>query len=411
MIDTSEISNIANTLGLDVFEELFEPYLGKKLTMAEIMEVMNILNHNNHNANNTKFINVNEALLNKLFATNVEGMNLQLFADGTISKFKKLKTGTELVNALNKVLNSNNLKTLSKNKAQITDIITILSSLSIEQIDMIIDQSADIIETELGKFVKTAMGIYQNGLKMASQALDGKNAGLYKEFFENFRDHGFKHALAVTQYAINLSNGLNLSQHEINLMTIAALSHDFGMQGGYVYLGASEIGKIKKQMKKELGKSDSEIEQFLKDNNISEKTAMSLAALEEILVKTDPKDPNKKPIFKKKDFVQNFVRGMHPLNSALDILSIADFIPSELQQYVENLVKENGLAIDTTNLAQNVAALLAMTHSKSTSGITLFSIKSQWMECIHRMEVAAKARGVNINSDALRASELIFTMM
>ena len=151
--------------------------------------------------------------------------------------------------------------------------------------------------------------------------------GKYKEFFENFREHGAEHTALVTEYALKIAreSGVYLNLSEIEY---ASRFHDLGMRGGIVLKGEENGRYI-------FGRVD-EIITPAADKTIG-RTRAELA------------------------------RKNHPLNSAISIL-------------MEKVTPEG---IDS-----DVVSLLAMSHSKSTSGIKDFSTKEYWTECINQLEQA-----------------------
>ncbi len=151
--------------------------------------------------------------------------------------------------------------------------------------------------------------------------------GKYKEFFENFREHGAEHTALVTEYSLKIAreSGVYLNLSEIEY---ASRFHDLGMRGGIVLKG-EENGRYT------FGRVD-EILTPAADKTIG-RTRAELA------------------------------RKNHPLNSAISIL-------------MEKVTPEG---IDS-----DVVSLLAMSHSKSTSGIKDFSTKEYWTECINQLEQA-----------------------
>ena len=96
--------------------------------------------------------------------------------------------------------------------------------------------------------------IYSQGLENAKTK--------YAAFYQNFRDHGFKHALEVTKYALKLGQDLGLQAEEMTLVAYASLSHDFGMQGGYAHVS----GKIESSITKAIEKAK-EMEDWLHDKD------------------------------------------------------------------------------------------------------------------------------------------------
>lgn len=76
------------------------------------------------------------------------------------------------------------------------------------------------------------------------------------------------------------------------------------------------------------------------------------------------------------------VRKNHPLNSALIVLQDSDVLPK---------------GMDTDKVA-----LLTLTHSKSTSGITDFSDKKMWTKAIDNLDVASKKLGIDFDADRMK---------
>ncbi len=419
-IDQSKYSEIVNGLkSTDTvgFQEQMSNFLRKDLTMSDIIEIQNIL----------QTFGVDQSLIKNLFVTKTssyQDTNLGIYINesGEIIRLSAIEDTTTLVNEVNNMLNIKNITA--------GEVVAALGGLNIDQINSLIENSSQLTQTSMGIFVSQAMNIYQKGLEVASEK--------YKAFFENFRDHGFKHALEVTKYALSKTNGANLSSTQTAILAFAALAHDFGMRGGEVVFDTKTCKSMAKNCSPDVIEafarkmfSGTELAEFLDgfskidqskpaaiqkylENKISGK-AMNLDVLQDILTKTD----GGVKLMSEFEFVSSFVRSQHPLNSALDIIENADIIPTEIQEYLENLLdshktelSEKGINIESTEkLAANVLAILAMTHSKSTSGISMFNVVSQWQDCINKLDVAAKERGIDINKSALEAminNEAIF---
>lgn len=303
--------------------------------------------------------------------------------EATRTAREKLKTSFE--NTMNNETN----KSLAK-------AIEYVGTLTIDEVNwLIINKDLLQLSEESGKFMKTAMQIYQQGLEAASTK--------YKEFYQNFRDHGFKHALEVTKYALELSKKLNMSDSEIELVAYSALAHDFGMQGGKVYIDEGLITKFAKYYIKHLGKDPKKETRklnYIKNVFRNELTSnhetgriWDIDGLQKYLKKEYGE------FISDKDFIMDVARSSHPLNSALDILANSGMIPKTLQ---ENIAKEFNLK-NSKNVATSLIALLAMSHSKSTSGIKLMDQSQMWKNCVDKLILSAKARGVeeSLNFDAL----------
>lgn len=304
--------------------------------------------------------------------------------EATRTAREKLKTSFE--NTMNNETN----KSLAK-------AIEYVGTLTIDEVNwLIINKDLLQLSEESGKFMKTAMQIYQQGLEAASTK--------YKEFYQNFRDHGFKHALEVTKYALELSKKLNMSDSEIELVAYSALAHDFGMQGGKVYIDEGLITKFAKYYIKHLGKDPKK--ETRKLNYIKNVFRNELTSNHETgrIWDIDGLQKYLKEKYGKfiidKDFIMDVARSSHPLNSALDILANSGMIPKTLQ---ENIAKEFNLK-NSKNVATSLIALLAMSHSKSTSGIKLMDQSQMWLNCVDKLELSAKARGVeeSLNAAALK---------
>ena len=176
------------------------------------------------------------------------------------------------------------------------------------------------------------------------------NPNKYNDFFKNYRDHTIFHTTLVTEYALALTEKMpsNLSINA-NEVFYGALFHDLGMQGGYYF--NSEAGKY------ELIES----------------------------IKSNPANWTRDNSYK-----SEMARKNHPLNSAITILT-SDIVPE---------------GVDS-----DVVALLAMSHSKSTSGIKDFSDSEQWKSCVDKLNTALKQynadNGTNYSLDKQKLYSLI----
>lgn len=150
--------------------------------------------------------------------------------------------------------------------------------------------------------------------------------GDYNVGFKSYREHAEKHVYYVADYMQDISKDVD----GINLdeTLFASLSHDLGMKGGYV---------------KYNGK-------YVKADDVMD----MLESSGETIGFGD---------------INKYVRKPHPLNSALTVLT-DDIIPEGVDK--------------------DVVALLAMSHSKSTSGITYFDNKNQWNNCVDELTEALK---------------------
>ena len=253
-------------------------------------------------------------------------------------------------------------------------VLNLLSNYSVEQIQAILQNNSLIsTDTMLGRVLQMGMKFYEEGHETAETK--------YKDFYENFRDHGFQHALAVAEYAQNLiSQGCNVDA-EVTLL--AALMHDLGMTGesgtqGYVNLKDAKVAK-------ELRNAFKKFEQFFSEDQkarieelqLKTRDSISMEILHEI-ANWDIEVVNEDGSISTKKFINNFkfsmkiARGMHPLNSAMYI--------------IENYFGELGSEQATR------AAILAMSHSKSTSGVTSFININHWNQCITILESSLQER-------------------
>lgn len=169
--------------------------------------------------------------------------------------------------------------------------------------------------------------------------------GDYNVGFKSYREHAEKHVYYVAEYMQDISK--NVEGINTDEALFAALSHDLGMKGGYVKYNGRYVQA---------------------DDLLS-------------ILKSEGKDVSFKDI-------ANYVRKPHPLNSALTILT-DDIVPDGVDK--------------------DVVALLAMSHSKSTSGITYFDNKEQWKKCVDELGDALEQYNIDhqtlftVDTDKLKA--------
>ena len=219
------------------------------------------------------------------------------------------------------------------------------------------------------EFIKKISDIYQNGANVAAEG------GLYNEFFQNFREHGIAHSTEVAYYARTLAQ--NMDGVDVDEVIYAALIHDLGMEGGLATLKDSQLtdifnanpGKATDVVKYFDPKADKDIVTSMVIDG-KKYTSGDIIRIEE-LRELDIELPSK-------DFLDNMVRANHPLNSALKVLT-DDVLP-------EGTDKE-------------ITALLAMTHSKSTSGISFMSSKEQWTSAVDKLDNALKQYNIENGTD------------
>ena len=170
----------------------------------------------------------------------------------------------------------------------------------------------------------------------------------YYDFFYTYRDHVGAHTYLVAQYAADLA--LKLDGVNIDEVIYASLCHDLGMRGGY----------------------------YFNENTGRYELVDSIAV--------NPLDWKRSYSYKSETARKN-----HPLNSALTILTTDGILPS-------------GVDID-------VVALLAMSHSKSTSGIKDFSNPKQWLACVDKLNSALQQynadNGTSFTLDVEKLQQMI----
>lgn len=171
--------------------------------------------------------------------------------------------------------------------------------------------------------------------------------GNYNVGFKSYREHAEKHVYYVASYMQDISK--NVDGINVDEALFGSLVHDLGMKGGYVKYNDRYI------------KADT-----LLDMLKSEGKSVSF------------------------NDIADYVRKPHPLNSALTVLT-DDVVPDGVDK--------------------DVVALLAMSHSKSTSGITYFDNKQQWNSCIDELESALKQynkdNGTSFNLDTQKLKDMI----
>lgn len=195
-------------------------------------------------------------------------------------------------------------------------------------------------------YIKNMISYYSEG----NAAAQGK----YKTFFQNFRDHSIGHSVNVAKYTENIV--CMMKDADIDEAVYAALAHDFGMRGGYARLDKKIVDAIIAA-----GGPAYKVGQYIQIDSLS--------------------DLN----FKNADFLDTLARKNHPLNSAITILS------------------DSRLKID--NIDNDVVALLAMSHSKSTSGIKHFTSLKEWNGAIDRLDDAIKQYNLDNNTNIIFAAD------
>ena len=150
---------------------------------------------------------------------------------------------------------------------------------------------------------------------------------------------------------------------DLDYVKQGAICHDLGMKGGITY----EASKMSVSEYKALSEADRVLKNS-KGEEIGRIVLVSMVENGQIVEKVfELKDIDKLDdgAFK----VANKARKNHPLNSAMVILTNP------------NLVFTDG----STQLNPSIVALLAMSHSKSTSGISSFATLEQWQNAVSKL--------------------------
>ena len=256
----------------------------------------------------------------------------------------------------------------------------------IKQYDLV-DES-DIIRT-----MDNIQALYEEG-RIAAELK-------YNTFLKNFREHRFGHASYVAEYADNLVK--DVPNADGLYVLYGGITHDLGMMGGVVKIDGKYrlIDEFVDELKISLDAKDiSGAELAFKNglidagkdnakriNGLSDEMWKSLSEAQQkgYIASTWSKltDIEKSAILEKwlKDGADGLVRKNHPLNSGiLDVIMMEDLIPSQLDS--------------------KKVALLAMSHSKSTSGIKDYTNKGQWKECVDKLAQACNTSKPGSFSDA-----------
>ena len=204
--------------------------------------------------------------------------------------------------------------------------------------------------------------------------------GKYRGFFMNFREHAELHTNEVRDYAVDIAKevpGINVDE-----VYYGAQFHDLGMRGGVFKLDGKYV-PIDSLTIEDLTMKD--LESYIKNSNGWGKLTdaeMDQKMFEEFGIEnwSSNKDMSRLPqevvdlAFSNK--LAEIARKNHPLNSAIAILT-EDVTPDGIDK--------------------NIVALLAMTHSKSTSGIRNFDSITEWQNCIEKLRSALIDSGMDMN--------------
>lgn len=265
----------------------------------------------------------------------------------------------------------------------------------VDDADMIrlIKQYDLIDESNIKRTMDNIQALYEEG-RIAAESK-------YNTFFQNFREHRFGHASYVAEYADNLAK--DVPNADGLYVLYGGITHDLGMLGGVVKIDGKYrlvdefVDELRNSLKvndingAELafrnGLIDAGKDNAKRINDLSDEMWKSLSKAQQkgYIASTWSKltDIEKSAILEKwlKDGADGLVRKNHPLNSGiLDVIMMEDLIPSQLDS--------------------KKVALLAMSHSKSTSGIKDYTNKGQWKECVDKLAQACNTSKPGSFSDA-----------
>lgn len=265
----------------------------------------------------------------------------------------------------------------------------------VDDADMIrlIKQYDLIDESNIKRTMDNIQALYEEG-RIAAESK-------YNTFFQNFREHRFGHASYVAEYADNLAK--DVPNADGLYVLYGGITHDLGMLGGVVKIDGKYrlvdefVDELRNSLKvndingAELafrnGLIDAGKDNAKRINGLSDEMweSLSKAQRKGYIASTWSKltDIEKSAILDKwlEDGADGLVRKNHPLNSGiLDVIMMEDLIPSQLDS--------------------KKVALLAMSHSKSTSGIKDYTNKGQWKECVDKLAQACNTSKPGSFSDA-----------
>ena len=202
--------------------------------------------------------------------------------------------------------------------------------------------------------------------------------GKYSAFFMNFREHAELHTNEVRDYAVALAS--KIDGIDVDEVYYGAQFHDLGMRGGvfemdgkFVPIDSVTIDSL----------STDDIEKYIVDSHgwgglsadeLDAKMFEEYGVLEWSSIRDKSVLPDEIIAMAYSDKLANLARKNHPLNSAIAILT-------------EDVTPEG--------VDKNVVALLAMSHSKSTSGIRHFDDPEEWRSCIDKLGYALGETGMD----------------
>lgn len=236
-------------------------------------------------------------------------------------------------------------------------------------------------ERDIARTMDNIHALYEEG-RIAAESK-------YNTFFQNFREHRYGHASYVAEYADNLIK--DVPNADGLYVSYGGITHDLGMRGGVAKIDGKFrlIDEFVDSLKISLdnhdisgaelafrnGLIDAGKDNAKRINGISDEIWATLSKEQQkgYITNTWSKltDAEKSAILDKwiKDGgADALVRKYHPLNSGICVVLMDDLIPSQLDP--------------------KKVALLAMSHSKSTSGIKDFTNKEQWKECVDKLAEA-----------------------
>lgn len=267
------------------------------------------------------------------------------------NEFESL-SGTSLISKFTDELNRSDLSA--------TDVFDLITSLDDNQLIYLAENLDSMkFETTNATAIEYIFELYNGGKQTALNDM--------KSTFGTYREHGIVHATLVTDYALNLAKNVDgVSKPEIGFSSIG---HDTGMRAEDSYL---YVGNENNAIKKMLGE---------KGIDISNQQYVSVKFLKDNEIDLDSGD------------IGILLRKQHPLNSALNILT------------------SNSDIYNKYDVNPDVCALLAYTHSKSTSGIRYFSSRNQFGAAIEQIDTALKQYNIDHGTNYTFDKEWLMQML
>ena len=361
--------NVDSKAQAAIYAEIIALYDGTSETIINPQIVNTLLNANlsiiNANINN---ITTGEELIANIYRA-INNVNITAETVNTIfenlqeAKFKKSgEIASQMISGI--------FDMVLKSEVIDSNITTMLSTELTDSAKSLRDL-AGLDEEEIGRL----MAIFVNGELAASTK--------YNEFFKSFREHAGQHTALVAAFAVKVAQQVGLSGEALEMVRISSACHDLGMQGGFTF----EKGDITVQDYK----SKTEDGLLIKDKNgqVIGRYVLSTTVQNGQTIEIVQKVVTIDGILTGKPAAET-TRKNHPLNSAITVL---------VNQNVAN------------GLNPSVVALLAMSHSKSTSGISSFATKQQWIDSAQKLQNAIAAYnavyGTNITFDIDAVNEIL----